>query len=162
VTALEACEWLQNLPLPTRIRESDSLFPTIETVHVLALVLVVGSISMVDLRLLGLANRTRAISQVMSQALPWTWSAFAAAALAGSLLFSSKAVTYYPDLPFRIKMVCLVLAGINMLYFHAFTLRRLAQWDNGPPPTKAKLSGGVSLVLWIAIVAAGRWIGFTT
>jgi hypothetical protein len=159
---VDACEWLQNLPLPTEIRESDWLFPTIETVHVLALALVVGSISMVDLRLLGFAGRSRPVSQVMAQALPWTWGAFIAAALAGVLLFSSKAVTYYGDLPFRIKMACLMLAGINMLYFHRFTLRRLAGWDLGPPPAGARLAGGASLSLWIIIVAAGRWIGFTT
>ena len=159
---VEACERLQNLAFPTLIRESDWLFPTIETVHVLALVLVVGSISMVDLRLLGLANRSRPISQVMAQALPWTWSAFTAAALAGVLLFSSKAVTYYSDLPFRIKMVCLVLAGINMAYFHRFTHRRLGNSDRGAPPTAAKIAGGISLLLWVVIVGAGRWIGFTT
>jgi hypothetical protein len=159
---LDACEWLQNLPFPTLIRESDWLFPTIETVHVLALVLVVGSISMVDLRLLGLANRSRPLSQVMAQALPWTWVAFVVAALAGSLLFSSKAVTYYSDLPFRIKMVCLVLAGINMALFHRFTHRRLGRSDAGAPPAAARLAGGVSLLLWIVIVGAGRWIGFTT
>ena len=159
---LEACERLQNLAFPTLIRESDWLFPTIETVHVLALVLVVGSISMVDLRLLGLANRSRPISQVMAQALPWTWSAFAAAAVAGLLLFSSKAVTYYSDLPFRIKMVCLVLAGINMAYFHRYTHRRLGNSDMGAPPAAAKIAGGISLLLWVVIVGAGRWIGFTT
>jgi hypothetical protein len=159
---IEFCEWLQNQAFPALIRESDWLFPAIETVHVLALVLVVGSISMVDLRLLGLANRSRPASQVMAQALPWTWSAFAVAAIAGLLLFSSKAVTYYGDLPFRLKMSCLLLAGINMLYFHRFTQRRLANWDLGAPPAAVKTAGGISLFLWIVIVGAGRWIGFTT
>jgi hypothetical protein len=159
---LDACEWLQNLPFPTLIRESDWLFPTIETLHVLALVLVVGSISMVDLRLLGLANRARSVSEVMAQSLPWTWVAFVVAALAGSLLFSSKAVTYYSDLPFRIKMLCLALAGINMAFFHRFTHRRLGTSDAGAPPAAARIAGGVSLLLWIVIVGAGRWIGFTT
>ncbi|MEP6885667.1 MAG: DUF6644 family protein [Gammaproteobacteria bacterium] len=162
MTVIEACDWLQNLTFPTLIRESDWLFPTIESVHVLALVLVVGSISMVDLRLLGLANRSRPVAQVMAQALPWTWSAFVVAAVAGSLLFSSKAVTYYADVPFRIKMFCLVLAGINMAYFHRFTHRRLGPSDLGAPPAAAKIAGGISLLLWIVIVGAGRWIGFTT
>lgn len=159
---VEACEWLQDLAFPTLIRESDWLFPTFETVHVLALVLVVGSIAMVDLRLLGLANRSRPVTEVMAQALPWTWSAFIVAASAGLLLFSCKAVTYYSDLPFRIKMVCLVLAGLNMAYFNRFTRRRLGRSDSGTPPAAAKISGGLSLLLWIVIVGTGRWIGFTT
>jgi hypothetical protein len=153
---------LQDLSLPTQIRESDWLFPTIETVHVFALVLVVGSIMTVDLRLLGLANKERPFSQVASEMLPWTWTAFAIAALAGMLMFSSKALTYYGNIPFRLKMICLLLAGINMAMFHWLGTRHLETWDHGRPPRSAKLAGGASLLLWITIVAAGRWVGFTT
>jgi hypothetical protein len=71
-------------------------------------------------------------------------------------------VTYYDDFPFRLKMVCLALAGINMAWFQAFTFRRVAEWDRGSPPAAARVAGGISLSLWVAIVAAGRWIGFTT
>jgi len=156
------CHDLQNLEFATAIRESDRLFPTIETVHVLALVLVVGSIMMVDLRLLGVAYKRRSISALIAEALPWTWSAFAIAVVAGSLMFSSKAVIYYDSVAFRIKMACLLLAGVNMLCFHLFTYRRVADWDHGRTPFAAKLAGATSLILWIAIVASGRWIGFTT
>jgi hypothetical protein len=157
-----ACSWLENLSFPTEIRESAWLFPTIETVHVFALVLVVGSIMMVDLRLLGLGNRDRPFRELAAEALPWTWSAFVVAAIAGSLLFSSKAVTYYGNIPFRLKMACLLLAGINMAAFHLLGTRQVASWDRGKPPLAAKFAGGFSLTLWITIVAAGRWIGFTT
>lgn len=153
---------LQDLNFPTQIRESVWMFPTIETVHVFALVLVVGSIMTVDLRLLGLANKERRFSEVAAEMLPWTWTAFAVAALAGMMMFSSKALTYYGNIPFRLKMVCLLLAGINMLLFHWLGVRRLASWDHQRPPWTAKIAGGASLVLWTTIVAAGRWIGFTT
>ncbi|HEY2465474.1 MAG TPA: DUF6644 family protein [Steroidobacteraceae bacterium] len=158
----QALTRLQDFSLPTQIRESDWLFPTIETVHVFALVLVVGTIMTVDLRLLGVANKERPFSQVASEMLPWTWTAFVIAALAGMLMFSSKALTYYGNIPFRLKMVCLLLAGINMALFHRLGTRRLEAWDRGRPPLAAKLAGGVSLLLWTTIVAAGRWIGFTT
>ena len=138
------------------------MFPTIETVHVFALVLVVGSIMTVDLRLLGLTNKERPFSQVAAEMLPWTWTAFGVAALAGMLMFSSKALTYYGNIPFRLKMVCLLLAGINMVLFHWLGVRRLATWDHQQPPWSAKMAGGASLLLWTTIVAAGRWIGFTT
>jgi hypothetical protein len=161
--ALEkALTQLQNLSFPTQIRESDWLFPTIETVHVFALVLVVGTIMTVDLRLLGFANKERPYSQVASEMLPWTWAAFGIAALAGMLMFSSKALTYYSNIPFRLKMVCLLLAGINMAMFHWLGTRHVEAWDRGRPPRSAKLAGGASLLLWTTIVAAGRWIGFTT
>jgi type III secretory pathway component EscS len=158
----QALTRLQDLSLPTQIRESDWMFPTIETVHVFALVLVVGTIMTVDLRLLGIANKERPFSQVAGEMLPWTWAAFAVAALAGMLMFSSKALTYYSNIPFRLKMVCLLLAGINMVLFHWLGTRHLEAWDRGRPPRAAKLAGGASLLLWTTIVAAGRWIGFTT
>jgi hypothetical protein len=158
----QALTRLQDLSLPTQIRESDWMFPTIETVHVFALVLVVGTIMTVDLRLLGVANKERPFSQVASEMLPWTWVAFSIAALAGMLMFSSKALTYYGNIPFRLKMVCLLLAGINMVLFHWLGTRHLEAWDHGRPPLAAKFAGGASLLLWTTIVAAGRWIGFTT
>ena len=162
MTIRDLCQRLQDLSFPTDIRESDWLFPTIETMHVLALVLVVGSILMVDLRLLGIVNRERSVRSVTAERLPVTWSAFLVAAVAGSFLFSSKAVTYYDDFAFRLKLVCLLLAGINMAWFHALTYRRVAEWDRGPPPRAARIAGGISLILWITIVGAGRWVGFTT
>ena len=157
-----ACQTLQNTAFATQIRESVWLFPTIETVHVFALVLVVGSIMTVDLRLLGLASKNRRFTDVAAESLPWTWSAFALAAAAGALLFCSKAVTYYENIPFRLKMCCLILAALNMGVFQVLGTRRVAEWDSTRPPPAAQFAGAASLLLWITIVAAGRWIGFTT
>jgi hypothetical protein len=157
-----ALTWLQDLSFPTQIRESEWLFPTIETVHVFALVLVVGSIMTVDLRLLGLTNKERPFSEVAGEMLPWTWVAFTVAAIAGLMMFSSKAVVYYGNIPFRLKMCCLLLAGINMALFHWLGTRHLESWDRKRPPNSARFAGGASLLLWTLIVAAGRWIGFTT
>jgi len=154
--------WIENGALGTWIRESNFVFPAIETCHVLSIVTVVGSITMLDLRLLGLASRERPISDVLSDVLPWTWWAFLSAAITGSLLFSSKALEYYEDGPFRAKMVLLLLAGINMAIFELFTKRDISQWDKGKTPWRVKVAGAISLALWIAVVACGRWIGFTT
>jgi hypothetical protein len=116
---------------------------------------------MMDLRLLGVGSKDRAASEVISSSLPWAWSAFAVAFVAGSMLFSSKAATYYVNLPFRIKMLCLALAAVNMLVFHFYTARGMAAWDRGTPPRAARFAAACSLTLWVVIVAAGRWIGFT-
>jgi hypothetical protein len=158
----QACEWLQDLSFPTEVREGTWLFPTIETVHVLALVTVVGFTILMDLRLLGLANRQRAVTDLTRQCLPVIWSAFAVAAVAGSLLFSSKAVTYFGNPPFRLKMACMALAGLNMSLFHLTTYRRVAEWDLGSPPSAARAAAALSLALWVIIVGAGRWVGYTT
>jgi hypothetical protein len=155
-------QWLQDTAIATAIRENESLFPWIETVHVLAIVLVVGSISIVDLRLLGLASRDRPVNQLLHEILPLTWSAFTVAAIAGGLLFSSRALDYAHNFFFQGKMILLLFAGINMAIFHAFAARDLARWSKAAEmPRAAKIAGALSLTLWIAVVAFGRWIGFT-
>ena len=152
--------WLEHRPFAVAIAESTWLFPILETIHVLALSVVVGSVAVMDMRLLGIGSKDRAASEVIASSLPWAWSAFAVAFTAGSLLFCSKAASYYVNLPFRIKMVCLALAALNMLVFHCFTARDMATWDRGTPPLAARFAAALSLTLWIVIVASGRWIGF--
>jgi hypothetical protein len=162
MSTLDLMHSLEHLPFALAIAESTWLFPFFETVHVLALTLVVGSVAMMDLRLLGIGSRDRSITELTRSVLPWTWAAFAIAAICGLLLFSSKAAAYYMNIPFRIKIVCLLFAGVNMLLFHFLTARNLAAWDNGRTPVAARIAGVVSLSLWVVIVAMGRWIGFTT
>ena len=154
--------WLYETPLATAIRESGNLFPWIESVHVLAITLVVGSISIIDLRLLGLVWKGRAISRLLSEVLPLTWVAFVVAAITGTLLFSSNAVKYTDNHFFQAKMILLVIAFLNMMAFHVITSRGMEAWDTSPRvPAMVRAAGGISLGLWIAIIACGRWIGFT-
>ena len=158
----EICGWIENTPVATAIRQSTWLFPAIETVHVLATVLVVGSVAMLDLRLLNIAWRQSSIREIHQDVLPWAWTSFGVAAIAGSLLFSSSATKYYHNVPFRIKMILLVLVGINAACFELGTYRRVATADRETNiPVAAKIAGAVGLLLWIAVVACGRWIGFT-
>ncbi len=154
-------QWLEASPPAVAISESSWLFPGIESVHVLAIALVVGSITMVDLRLLGVALRGRPVAELTAEILPWTWSSFVVAACTGALLFSSNASHYWGTVPFRAKMLVLSLAGLNMIVFHATTYRSVELWGREPQtPPAAKVSGAISLLLWIGVVTLGRWIGF--
>ena len=158
----EFLRWLEATQVAIAIKENEVLFPWIESVHVLAIVLVVGTISIIDLRLLGVASLDRAATRLMGDVLPWTWGAFVIAAITGSLLFSSNAVNYAHNFFFQGKMLFLVAVGLNMAIFHGFGIRDIARWDTAPrTPPAAKVGGAVSLLLWIAVVAFGRWIGFT-
>jgi hypothetical protein len=141
---------------------TEWLFPIIETLHVMALAIVVGSIAMIDLRLLGIASRNSAVSRLSNEVLPWTWTAWAAAAVFGTLMFAAKAETYLGNLQFRLKFACMGLAALNMLIFHFGVYREIARWDEGEPPMSAKMAGALSLLLWIGVVFFGRWVGFTT
>jgi hypothetical protein len=154
--------WLRDTSLAEVIRASPTLFPWVESFHVLAIALVVGSIAAVDLRLLGLASRSRPITRLIHDILPLTWVAFAIAVLTGVTLFSSNAVEYAHNGPMRLKMLLLVIAGVNMLVFHLVTYRGVAAWDEAPrAPLTVRLAGAASLALWVGVVAFGRWIGFT-
>ncbi len=157
-------KWLEAFGFATAIREGEALFPWLEAIHVLAIVLVVGSIVMVDLRLLGWASRERAVNALTSDVLPITWIAFVLAAITGVLMFCAKAMIYGHSLFFLLKMGFLLLAAFNMLFFHKFTQTAVARWGapGRVPPQGAKVAGGLSLLLWVCIVAFGRWIGFTT
>ena len=157
-----ALRWLQTTTIAKAISENEILFPWIESIHVLAIVLVVGTISIVDLRLLGVASLDRAVRRLMGDVLPLTWGAFAIAAITGSLLFASDAVNYGHNFFFRGKLILLVLAGLNMALFHFLGIREIAHWDAArKTPMSAKIAGGVSLLLWVCVVAFGRGIGFT-
>lgn len=157
----ELLEKLQSLPFAEAISQNAYLFPTIESLHVLAFTFTVGSIAIVDLRLLGLAGRDQPVSRMLREIVPWTWAGFVAAFIFGFLLFSSQAEKYFDNGSFRWKMILMALAGVNMLIFHLFTERGMAKWDRGITPIGAKLAGGISIALWIGVVAFGRWIGFT-
>jgi hypothetical protein len=155
-------QWLQALPLAVSIHEAKWLFTTIEVIHVVAITTVLGSIAMVDLRLLGLASVERPFTEVARPILRWTWAAFALAAVTGSLLFISQASDYFVSTTFRIKMLIMVLAGINMLIFEFITARGVESWNTKPtPPTAARLAGGISLSSWILVFMFGRLTGFS-
>jgi hypothetical protein len=154
--------YFENSALADNIRENDLLFPLIESVHVLSICLVVGSILVVDLRLLGLASIHRPVGRISSGILPLTWSAFAVAATSGSLLFISNATKYLANGYFVAKIFLICLAGLNMAIFHAISAKDLPRWENEMTlPLPARLAGGLSILLWVSVVTCGRWIGFT-
>jgi hypothetical protein len=159
---LAFCLWLEHTPLGQFISGSTWAFPTIESIHVFFLVIVVGTVAIVDLRMLGVASRNRKVSQLSLEILPLTWGAFVGALITGLLMFSSKSSHYYANWPFRFKVLCLACAGLNMLLFHFLTYRDVDKWDDDPvSPRAARLAGFLSITFWIGVVAFGRWIGFT-
>lgn len=159
MTALaDAWAWLENLPLAARIGESW-WFPLLESIHVLTATFVLGTLLMVDLRLIGVAARQQAVTRISRELIPWSWGAFAIALVTGVGMFITRAGTYVENPAFQIKLALLALAGVNMAAFHFGTFRRVAQWDTTAPTTAARFAGAASLVMWIGVMLAGRWVG---
>jgi hypothetical protein len=137
------------------------VYPIVESVHVLTLCLFLGLVVILDLRLLGITLRKTPISEIMARLLPGTVAGFILMVVSGSLLFYAIPVKAYLNIFFRLKLAFLLLAGANTGLFHVTIFRRVGEWDLDPePPFRARLAGGVSLLLWAAIVVAGRMIAY--
>jgi len=116
---------------------------------------------MLDLRLLGIAMRDTPVSEVADRLFPWTLAGFIVMVITGALLFYGIPVRTYQNMFFRIKVLLLILAGLNVFVFHTKVNRKRAEWDLDPvPPRRARIAGGVSLFLWALIVVAGRMIAY--
>jgi hypothetical protein len=154
-------EFLQNSALSEWMRNSLKAVPTINALHVMSIVTVFGTIFLVDLRLLGFANTQRSLHRMHHELVRWTWLAFGISFITGVLMFMVNAVTYHRNTAFWLKMGAIVLAGINMLVFERVTAKSMSSWDKGVTPPAARMAAAVSLVLWLAVIFLGRWIGFT-
>ncbi len=155
------CLWLEQTRLGTSIRESLWLFPIIETIHIFGIISLVGSTSILDLRLMGLTFRDEPVSKLAKRFLPWAWAGFLIQVTTGLLLFSSEATKMYGNIGFDIKMLLIAVAGINAIVFHSIAYQSVGKWDNDPvAPLGARVAGLLSILLWFGIVAAGRWIAY--
>jgi len=154
-------EWLASTRWSIDLHESLFMYPLVESSHVLSLTLFVGLTTMMDLRLLGLTLRHVPVSQVTARLLPWIRVGFGVMAFTGVLLFYAIPVRNYQNIFFRVKMVLLVLALINVWYFHTRTERTVDAWDLAArTPKAARVAAIASLVLWAGIVVSGRMIAY--
>jgi hypothetical protein len=158
---LSFCHWLENTPPAAALRDSVWMFDLTETVHTIGIILVAGTIMLVDLRLLGLGLKGEPVSDVVTRIVPRTLWGFGLMFITGACLFSTEAVKLYHSPAFRIKLLLLSLAGLNALIFHRTIYRQAPAWDTARvAPPRARLAGLLSLVLWICIIAAGRAIAY--
>jgi hypothetical protein len=162
VSLLQIAQGVEHSQIGTAIRESMWAFPILNLVHLLGLMVAAGTIVYWDLRLLGLGLRRSAVSEVGRQLLPWTWSGFSVMFISGGLLAWCEAGRLYSNVFFRVKMLFLLLAGLNVLIFHLTVYRSVAAWDRAAvTPLRARIAGGLSLALWFGLIAAGRAIGYS-
>jgi hypothetical protein len=155
------CQVLYDSHFGTTIRESDNAFPIIETIHVLSITLLFGTIAVLDLRMLGLLLRPIPVARVARNVLPLTWCGFAVSFVSGFLLFWAEAAKNYSNPAFRAKMILLLLAGLNPLIFHTGVYRRVSEWEAlRLSPWRARAAAMASLALWSGVIIAGRAIAY--
>ena len=162
MSILTFLHWLNDTALSVALRESTWAEPIVETIHVLTLTLFLGFTVLLDLRLLGVSMRRRRASEVIGELNPWLMGGFLVMMITGVLLFWGDPVAFYNSIFFKVKMLLLLLAGVNVLLFNATVGRKVVEWDlDSETPGRAKVAAIFSLVLWVAIIAAGRAIAYS-
>jgi hypothetical protein len=162
MSLLAIAKAVEGSPFGTYLRESQYWFPALNLVHVLGLLVAAGTVVFWDLRLLGIGLKRVPVSQLYRNLLPWTWAGFAAMLVTGSLLVTLEAGRLYENTFFRLKVLALLLAGLNALTFHFSVFRSVTGWETDRvTPLRARVAGGASLFLWLMILACGRAIGYT-
>ncbi len=162
MTLFDICQYLQDTNFGTSLRESQYMFPLVETAHVLGLGASVGLIIWTDLRLIGAALRKEPAIEVHSQLKPWMAAGFTLMFISGIMLFWSEAAKLYNSDTFRAKLIFLTVAGVNALIFETRESKtgEVARIQLGDLPARAKLTGWVSLICWIGVIVFGRWTAY--
>ena len=162
MTLLSLVQSIQDSGIAEWMRTSVKAMPIVESIHVLAAATVFGTIFIVDLRLLGLPNTRRPFTRVSDEMLRLTWAAFCVAVVTGLLMFAANANTYFENTAFRLKMLALLGAGLNMAIFQRMTFRTVGAWNTDAlPPLAGRVAGVLSILVWLSVIFFARWIGFT-
>jgi len=145
-------QWLQHNSYVTTFAQTGWMYSTAGVIHYFSLFVLVGTVVLLDLRILGVAARSQGIAQLAETLSPWTWTALTLALISGFSMFATDATDYFPDLFFRIKMTVLALAIAFTIIVH----RSVPSWDKSPVISKgAKTVALISLVLWVGAILAG-------
>jgi len=148
---------LYDSPVAAAIRESDNLFPILQTFHILGTIALAGAIAIVDLRLLNVAFRREPPAAVAES----PWVGFVIMALSGGLLFAAQSAKIYGNVFLRVKALLLVLAIANVMLFHSTTYRNVRAWGGSvAPPASARAFALLSLMLWTGVIVTGRFIAY--
>ena len=152
-------EWLEFTDLAVYIRQSPWLFPTIEIVHIIGFILLVGSAFLFDLRLLGIARKL-SVKDVADYVLPWSRRSLIIVVPSGLLLFITQARALSTNGVFGLKLILILFAFTNAGIFHRFTFRSVSNWSTSETPVAAKAAALISLVLWTCVITCGRLIAY--
>ncbi len=153
---------LYDAPFSVALRESIWTFPIVQTLHILGILAFYGGIGLVDLRLLGIVLRQRSAKEISDALLPLAWAGFIVMAVSGGLLFAAQSIKIYTNAFLIAKLSLILIAGFNLAFFTFVAGRRISVWgvDGGVTPALARVSAGVSFLLWTAVIVTGRFIAY--
>ena len=155
------CNWLAATSLSQTIQTVGWIIPAVQTIHILAVAVVVTSALMIDLRLLGVRGNDQSIAGVANRFLPFIWWPLPVLLASGALLIVAEPARSLENPVFILKMGLLLAAAAITLACQVPLQRNAAFWEMSPGRKRAAgLIASVSIPLWVAIVCAGRWIAY--
>jgi hypothetical protein len=155
------CAWLDQTPLSQTIQTIGWIVPTVQTVHILAIAAVMASVLMIDLRLLGILGREQPVARVSGRFRPVIWWTLPILLASGMLMIIGEPVRSLENPIFQLKMGLLIAAIVATLSYQIPLGRDPAFWDiTGSRRGAARVIAVLSLLLWVSIVFAGRWIAY--
>jgi hypothetical protein len=162
MSLLTFCEWLESTQVGVLVRESLYGFQILAGIHILGLTISAGTLVWLDLRLAGVSMPRYPVSALYRRLMPLTLVGFCVMFISGAVLFTGFATRAYGNVYFRIKLAAMVLAGVNALFYHLVTERRIARWNEAArPPLPARFAGVISIVVWAIVIMAGRMMSYT-
>jgi len=152
------CDWLSNTPLSLTIQTVMWIIPAVQTVHILCVAIVMSCMAMLDLRLVGVTGRRQSISLVVRRFVPWVWGALPVLLASGTILIIGEPARELLNPYFRAKMMMLVSVTVITLVVQRQNKKDANYWESRR--AAAATAGLASLLLWVGIVTAGRWIAY--
>ena len=153
--------WLSLAPDSAVMRESRWAFPTVLSLHLLGLVLLVGMRLAIDLRMTGWAFSGVPASQLVNRAAPWSVVGAIVTLASGMALYATDSAQMGANPAFQLKVVALAIALANVWFFHVVLARGIRDWDTAvTPPRAVQFSAWASLALWTVVLVAGRLVAF--
>ena len=154
-------DWLAATPLSTLIQDVPWIIPTVQTIHILSIAIVMAAVSMLNLRILSVVSRTQPLASVAQRFLPWVWWTLVVLLVSGSTLIIGEPGRSLQNPAFLLKMSMLLTVLILTLLLQRGLRRDVRFWEKSQGRrVGSRLIAGVSLILWIGIVFAGRWIAY--
>ncbi|WP_428312818.1 DUF6644 family protein [Hydrocarboniphaga sp.] len=154
--------WLATTPASLTFQTITWVIPTVQTLHILAIAVVISAILMMDLRVLGLAMSGQPTAAVAHRFLPWVWCTVVVLLISGAILIVAEPGRSLPNSTFQLKMVLLIAVLLVTAVFQQGLRRDPLFWErNAALRLGGRLLAVVSLFLWVGIVFAGRWIAYS-
>jgi hypothetical protein len=154
-------DWLSQTPVSITFQSVEWIIPMVQSVHIIAIAIVMSSVVMVDLRLMGVMGRTQSISGLNRRFLPWVWWSLLVLLVTGAVLITAEPRRDLLNPVFQAKMALLVVAMAVTVVFQTTVARNMEIWDRSPQKrTGAWVTAVLSLLVWTAIIGCGRWIAY--